>query len=99
MNDQPQHLFGASQPGSNFVQLQVREVEVAEGVLVEEVSVLAYASEPGADGALPVAPRPVRQRKGPALRPTQRARRPPGTGVGCQTIQSKVPARTHHGAA
>jgi hypothetical protein len=74
-------------------------VEVAEGVLVEELSVLAYASEPGADGGLPVAPRPGRQRKGPALRPTQRARRRPGTGGGFQTIQRSVTSSTERGAA
>ena len=31
---QPQDLFGAAQPGSQFVQLEMRELEIAERVLV-----------------------------------------------------------------
>jgi hypothetical protein len=31
---QPEHLFGSAQPGSQFVQLQMRELEVAEKVRV-----------------------------------------------------------------
>ena len=31
---QPKDLFGAAQPGSDFIQLHVRELEVAEIVLV-----------------------------------------------------------------
>jgi hypothetical protein len=38
---QPEHLFGAAQPGAQFVQLQVREVEMAEEALVQGVRVLA----------------------------------------------------------
>ena len=44
---QPEHLCGAAQSGSNFVQLQVRDVQVVEGSLMEELSVLACASEKG----------------------------------------------------
>jgi hypothetical protein len=36
---QPEDLFGAAQSGSQFVQLQVRELEVAEIVLVQCLSV------------------------------------------------------------
>ncbi len=32
---QPQHLFGAAQPGTQFVQLEVRDLEVAEGALMQ----------------------------------------------------------------
>jgi hypothetical protein len=55
---QPQHLFGAPQPGSQFVQLQVREMQVTEAALVQALSVLACAREPGGDGGLPVAEDP-----------------------------------------
>jgi hypothetical protein len=58
IDDQPQHLGGASQSGSNFVQLQVRDMQVAEGVLMEELSVLTCASEPRRDGGLSVAEDP-----------------------------------------
>ena len=43
---QPEHLGGVAQSGSQFVQLQVREVQVAEGVLMEEFRVLACSREP-----------------------------------------------------
>ncbi len=32
----PQDLRGAAQPGSQFIQLQVRQVQVAEAALMEE---------------------------------------------------------------
>jgi len=31
---QPQHLCGAAEPGTQFVQLEVRDLEVAEKVLM-----------------------------------------------------------------
>jgi len=49
---QPQDLCGAAQPGSQFVQLQVREVQVAEAALVQGVCMPACTSEPGRDGSL-----------------------------------------------
>jgi hypothetical protein len=49
---QPEHLGGAAEPGANFVQLQVREVQVAEAALMEEPSVLSRASKPGDDGGV-----------------------------------------------
>lgn len=55
---QPEYLCGAAQPGSNFVQLEVRDVEVAEAALMEGLSMLACASEPGGDGRLLVAEDP-----------------------------------------
>ena len=33
---EPEHLCGAAQPCANFVQLQVRDVQVAEAALMEE---------------------------------------------------------------
>ena len=36
---QPEHLFVAAQPGSQLVQLEVRELEVAERVLVQGLCV------------------------------------------------------------
>jgi len=51
---QPEHLSGTAEPGAQFVQLEVRDMQVAEGVLMEELSVLACASEPPCDGRLPI---------------------------------------------
>ena len=52
---QPEYLCGAAQPGSDFVQLEVRDVEVAEAALMEGLSMLPYTSEPGNDRRLTVA--------------------------------------------
>jgi hypothetical protein len=68
---QPEHLRGAAEPGSNFVQLQVRDVQVAEAALVQGLCVPTSTGKPGGDGRLPIALRPVRQPIGPALRPAQ----------------------------
>ncbi len=56
---EPQHLCGAPQPGTQFVQLEVRDVQVKEAVLVQRLSMLASASEPGGDGWLLVAEDPL----------------------------------------
>ncbi len=37
---EPEHLSSAAQPGSQFVQLEVREVEMAKGPLVQGLCVL-----------------------------------------------------------
>jgi hypothetical protein len=52
---EPDHLCGAAQSGSQFVQLQMWEPEGAEGALVQGLCVLASASQPGSDCGLPVA--------------------------------------------
>jgi hypothetical protein len=70
---EPQHMLGAPEPCSLFVQLEVRELEGAKAALVEGLCVLVSMSHPGDDGGLSVALRPVRRRKGPDLRQAQRA--------------------------
>jgi len=45
---EPQHLAGTAQPCAQFVQLEVREPEMAEGALVQGLCVLASASQKGA---------------------------------------------------
>src|SRR2546421_8654905 len=41
------HLFGAAEPGSQFIQLQVRELEMAEAALVQSLRVLARTGQKG----------------------------------------------------
>jgi hypothetical protein len=60
VNGQPEHLFGAAQPRAQFVQLEVRDVEVAEGAFVQDLRVLASPSQPGGDSCLPVTEDPLR---------------------------------------
>ena len=68
---QPEDLFGASQPGAQFIQLEMREPEMAKEALVQGLCMLASASQPSSDGCLSIALRPVRPRKGPVLRPAR----------------------------
>ena len=49
---QPKHLSGTAQPGAQFIQLQMREVQMEEEALVQGVCVLASASQPRRDGGL-----------------------------------------------
>jgi hypothetical protein len=56
---EPQNLFGSAQSGAQFVQLQVREVQMAEEALVQGVCVLASTEQPGRDGGLSKAEDPL----------------------------------------
>jgi hypothetical protein len=44
---EPQHLFGTAQPRAQFVQLKVREPEMAEGAFVQNLRVLTSPSQKG----------------------------------------------------
>ena len=55
---QPEDLFGAAQPGSKFVQLEMGDLQVLEAARMEDLSVPACASEPRSDGGLTVAEDP-----------------------------------------
>jgi hypothetical protein len=63
IDGQPEHLGGVAQSGSKFVQLQVREVQIAEGVLMEELSVLACPREPPRNRGMSKAEDPLCSRK------------------------------------
>ena len=52
---EPEYLCGTAQPGAQFIQLQVWEVEMAKDAFVQGVCVLASASHPGGDSRLSVA--------------------------------------------
>jgi hypothetical protein len=95
---QPQHLCGAAQPGSKFVQLQVREVQVAEAALMEELSVPARTGEPGRDRGLSVAKNPFSR---PRIEPFGQCRQDHGDLLrgSFQTVQRRVAPRTERGAA
>jgi hypothetical protein len=49
---QPDHVLRAAQPGSQFIQLEVWELQKAEGPLVQRLSMLKSASQPRGDGGL-----------------------------------------------
>jgi hypothetical protein len=52
---QPQDVGVAAEPGAQFVQLEIRKLEVAEKVLMEGLSMLPSAGKPGGDSRLTVA--------------------------------------------
>ena len=56
---QPQNLLGAAQPGAQLVELQVREMQMAEDALVQGVRVPACSSEPSRHRGLSKAKDPL----------------------------------------
>src|SRR5215467_436652 len=52
---EPQHMFTTPEPRSQFIELEMREPEMTEGALVQDLRMLASTSQPGGDGGLPVA--------------------------------------------
>ena len=52
---QPEHLCGTPKPGAQFVQLQVREMQVAEGSFVQALRMFACTREPTGNRGLPKA--------------------------------------------
>jgi len=48
IDGQPEHLCGAAQPCAQFVQLEVREPQIAERALVQGLCVLPSTSQKGA---------------------------------------------------
>jgi hypothetical protein len=56
---EPEHLCGAAQPGAQLVQLEMREVQMAEEALVQGVRVPACPSEPSRHRGLSKAKDPL----------------------------------------
>jgi len=95
---QPEHRCGAAQPGSQFIQLNVWELEVAEIVLVQRLSMRASASKPGDDGGLTGAEDPF---SCGSVQSFGQRREHHGdlAGRGFQTVQWRVAPGSERGAA
>ena len=95
---EPEHLCGAAQPGSQFVQLEVRELEMAEGALVQGLCVLASTGQPGGDGGLSKAEDTLCRGR---IQPFGQRREHHGdlVGRGFQTIEGSVTPRSERGVA
>src|SRR5262245_36931631 len=95
---EPEDLSGTAQPGAEFVQLEMRDVEAAEAVLMEELSVPACAREPGGDGSLTIAENPF---CGGRVQPFRQRREHHGDLLrrGFQTVQGSVASSTERAAA
>ena len=95
---QPEHLGGTAQSGAQFVQLQVREVEIAEAALMEDLSVPACASEPGGDRRLTIAEDAFSRG---SVQPFGECRQHLGDllGGGFQMVQRSIASSTERGVA
>jgi hypothetical protein len=49
---QPEHVLRAAQPASQFIQLEVREPEMAEAVLMQDLCMFPCTSQPRRDGGM-----------------------------------------------
>jgi hypothetical protein len=95
---QPQDVGVAAQPGAQFVQLEIGKLEMTEKVLVEGVSVLPSAGQPGGDRRLMVAEDPFCRRSIQTFGECREHRCDLVRG-GFQTVQGSVAPSTERGAA
>jgi hypothetical protein len=95
---EPEYLFGATQSGSQFIQLEVREVEIGEEVLMQRLSMLPSASQPRRDGRLSIAEDPLGRGRVQSF--GQRREHPCDLmGRGFQTVQCSVAPGSERGTA
>jgi hypothetical protein len=71
---EPEHVLRAAQPGAQFIQLEVRKLEVGEAAPMQDLRVLASAGQPGGDSGMPIAEDPLSGRR---VQPTSRAQSTP----------------------
>jgi len=95
---EPQHLCMAAQPGSQFVQLKMRDVEMAEEALVQSVRVLASTGEPNGNRGLTMVEDPLCSGK---VQPFGQRSQYHGDLLGgrFQPVQGRITPRSERGAA
>jgi len=95
---QPEHLCMVAQACAQFIQLQMREVEVAEEMLVQRVCVPACTREPPRNRGVSKAEDPRSRRR---VQPFGQRREHHGDLVrgGFQTVQGRVASSAERGAA
>jgi hypothetical protein len=95
---QPQDAGMAAEPCSQFIQLQMREVQMGEEAHVQGVCVLACTSQPGGDGGLSKAEDPF---GGGSVQPFGQRREHHGDLVrgSFQAVQRRVAPGSERGAA
>jgi hypothetical protein len=95
---EPEHLCGAAQPGSQFIQLQVCQPQMAEGTLVHGLRMRASTSQPSGNGGSSIAKDPFS--RGSIQSFSQRGQHDGDLlGRGFQTIQGSMTPRAERGAA
>src|SRR6266568_4560810 len=95
---EPEHLGGAAQPAAQLVQLEVRQVELAEEALMEGSRMLASTGQPSGDGGLSKTEHTLCSR---GIQPFGQSRKHLGDLVrgGFQTVQGRIASNTEGGAA
>ncbi len=95
---EPEHLGMAAEPCSEFVQLQMWEVQMAEGALMQDLCMFASTRQPGDDGGLSKAEDPCGSGR---VQPFSQRRQDHGDLVrgGVQTIQGGVAPGSERGLA
>ena len=98
IDGQPQNLLGAAQPGAQLVELQMREMQMAEDALVQGVHVPACSSEPSRHRGLSKAKDPL---CGGKVEPFGQSREHHGDLLQgrFQAIQGSVASSAERGAA
>jgi hypothetical protein len=95
---EPQHLLGAAEPGAQLVPLEIGEMEMAEELLVQGLSVLARTTQPGGNGGVSKAEDAL---GGGRVEPFGQRREHHGDLVrrGFQTVQRRVASGCKGGTA
>jgi hypothetical protein len=98
IDGQTEHSFGTAEGGAQFIQLEVREVEMEEESLVQDLRVLTSTSQPSGDRGLTVAEDPLCCGMG---QPFSQCREHQGDLVrrGFQTVQRSVTSSAERGVA
>jgi len=98
MASQSQSTCLAAQPGAQFIQLQMRELEMAKEAFVQRLCMFSSASQPGGDGRLSVAEDPFGSRR---VQPFGQRRQHYSDLVrgGFQTVQGSVAPGSERGMA
>ena len=98
VDDQPEHVSRAAQSGSQFIQLEVREPEMAEGPLVQGLCMFKSPSEPGGDRGLSKAEDALSGRWVEPLG-QRREHHCDLVGGGFQSVERSIASSTERGAA
>jgi hypothetical protein len=87
-------MSATPQPGANFVELDVREGEIPQPVVVERRAVFARSREPGRDGGVPMT---EHAHRGGDIQPFSQSREhfTDALGRGLEPVQWRIPSRAN----
>jgi len=95
---EPEDVGTAAEPGAQFIELDVRQMQALENAVVEHGSVLPSAGQPGGDCGMAVAKDPYCRRDiHPFCERSQHLRNT--LGCGFEAVQWRISARAEGGAA